>query len=123
MEENLNYESRTGRWTDNGGTLIATGFAGHGKGLNNPEMENVRFVGALPRGVYVVGPWHTHPRLGPMVCRLTQISGDTFGRGDFYCHGEDSHPETNDESLGCTVVKRPGRQKIHDLNPVFVHVW
>lgn len=120
----LNYSQSTGTWTKDDGTIVGRGWAGRGEGKNNPSMQHVKSTGPLPRGVYKVGPWEeNHPGLGPIVARLTQIEGETFGRDAFYIHGPAMDPAKHgQESKGCTVVPRPDRLKIRDLNPEFVRV-
>ena len=113
---NLNYSQTTGNMTDDNGNLIAKGWAGHGDGKNNPAMQSVHNVGPLPQGKYNVSGWFSHPRLGPMVARLTQFEGETFGRDSFFIHGAaknlDKHGQ---ESEGCIVQERIERDKVAAL--------
>lgn len=101
---------------------MAQGWAGHGEGKNNPAMQDCIGVGPLPQGLYRVGHWEAyHPGLGPLVTYLQQIEGETFGRSGFFIHGASSeHP--GEESKGCIVIPREGRDKVHDLNPDFIRV-
>ena len=113
---NLNYSQTTGQVTDDNGKSIAKGWAGNGCGRNNPTMQDVHCVGPLPQGVYKIGAWYDHTRLGPMVADLHQISGETFGRNDFFIHGPSSE-HYGQESKGCIVVPREDRQRIIALTP------
>jgi len=123
MTLTLTYSQSAGLITNNDGATVALGWAGHGQGLNNPIMEDVQAVGPLPRGLYRVGKWQNHPRLGPMCAPLTQIEGETFGRSGFWVHGPAIDPRrTGQESEGCIVIPRPGRQAVHDLNPDQIQV-
>ena len=50
---------------------IATGYSGYDKGLNNPEMENVSYVGPIPRGLWKIGPQEDSDSVGSAVMALT----------------------------------------------------
>jgi hypothetical protein len=92
------------------------GYAGHGEGKNNPEMENVRGVGPLPHGIYVaVSMFHHHPDLGAYAMLLqpdeeTKARIIALGRdpGSFFCHG-DSYMHPGDASDGCIILDRVTR--------------
>lgn len=122
MSLTLTYSQSTGLITSPEGEAVAQGWAGHGEGKNNPAMQDCIGVGPLPQGLYRVGHWEKyHPGLGPLVSYLQQIEGETFGRSGFYIHGASSqHP--GEESKGCIVIPREGRDKVHDLNPDFIRV-
>jgi hypothetical protein len=69
------------------GEFFACCYSGIGLGLNNPNMQEVKNVGPLPRGLYRIGPAYNHPHLGPVTMNLEPINGtNTFGRGDFRIH-------------------------------------
>lgn len=102
------------------GTLLADGetkghgYAGHGKGLNNPAMCNVPDVGPLPKGKYKIGPHEDNPRVGKFAMRLTpDASNQMFGRAGFFIHGD--NPQMNHTaSDGCIILARTIRQDIAD---------
>jgi hypothetical protein len=115
---NLNYSQTTGHVTDDTGSRLANGWAGHGAGKNNPTMQDVHNIGPLPQGKYNLSGWFNHPRLGPMVARLTQVEGETFGRDAFFIHGASKDPaKYGQESEGCIVLPRQERDKISILTP------
>lgn len=119
----LSFSQSSGLIQDEAGNHLALGWSGRGDGKNNPRMQDIRCEGPLPQGLYRVGPWHDHPRLGPMVAELHQIEGETFGRSEFFIHGPSSKPDHyGQESMGCIVVPRPGRTKVKDLGPELVRV-
>jgi hypothetical protein len=100
------------------GVTVAFGWAGKGIGKNRPEVQNVKCIGPLPQGLYVVGVWEDHPRLGKMVTPLTQIEGETFDRGSFFIHGPSKDPlHYGQESMGCIVVPFTSRLKIREDLP------
>lgn len=110
------YSQTTGEIEGADGSLIALGWAGSGVGKNAPTMQGVRTVGPLPQGLYVVGVWCDHPRLGKMVAPLTQIEGETFNRSDFWIHGPSRKAgRYGQESLGCIIVPFAGRVKVKDV--------
>ena len=99
------------------GKYVATGYSGHGSGVNNPSMQNVPNVGPLPRGAWTIGEMiPKHPDLGPVVMPLEPDEGtDTFGRGGFFIHGDDVRaPGMEEGSKGCIVLPRVARQAMAD---------
>jgi hypothetical protein len=53
-----------------------------------------------------------------MVAHLEQIDGDTFGRSGFYFHGPANDPaKYGQESHGCIVVPRAGREIVKSFAP------
>jgi len=95
-----------------GGTLVATGYAGHGAGLDNPADEAVPGLGPLPAGQYTIGPPFTHPRCGPVSMRLAPSAGTReFGRFGFLMHG-DNAALNHTASDGCIVLPRSAREQV-----------
>jgi len=122
---NLNYSQTTGHITSDDGTLITTGWSGRGDGKNNPGYEDVVCTGPLPKGLYWVQPWEAqHPGLGPMVAYLRPDHiNEMFGRGSFYIHGPAmDKAKYGQESKGCIVIPRPGREAVKFLNPTTITV-
>ena len=112
------YSQSTGIVAGPDGATVASGWAGNGHGKNNPTEQATRCVGPLPQGLYVVGEWTEHPRLGRMVAPLTMIEGDAFGRSEFWIHGPSTKAERyGQESLGCIVIPYAGRLRVKDLLP------
>lgn len=113
MSERMVYEQSTGRLLRNG-QLYAQGWAGRGKGKNNPAMQDVRCTGPLPRGLYVIAEPIKHPRLGPCAMKLTpSADNEMFGRDDFWIHGASTNPERHgQESMGCVILSRPDRMRL-----------
>lgn len=100
------------------GVRLAFAWAGKGTGKNNPKAQDQKCIGPLPQGLYVVGTWEDHPRLGKMVCALTQIDGETFGRGSFFIHGASNNPlRYGQESMGCIVVPYTSRLLVKEALP------
>jgi len=113
---NLNYCQTTGILTDDEGTVVAHGWAGRQEGKNNPDMEDVHSTGPLPAGTYSVGPWGDHPPVGPESAKLTQTSGESYGRDGFYIHGP-GDADYGQESKGCIVIPHAEREAVMALNP------
>lgn len=94
---------------------IGRGYSGHGEGLNNPAMTNVKDVGPLPEGWWTIeGPPFDSPKHGPYVMRLTpEDDTETFGRDEFEMHGDEiEHPGEFQASHGCLVMDRPIRSRV-----------
>jgi hypothetical protein len=98
-------------------TYVGPGYAGHGEGLNNPEMQHVENVGPIPQGNYTIGPQQdnvTNARVRlPASMRLTpNPETDLLGRsGGFIIHG-DNRAMTNSASSGCPIANRSIRDQI-----------
>ena len=124
MNINLTFSQSSGIITDDYGTYVAMGWAGNHAGKCNPKMQDIHNVGPLPAGLYKIGPWEEHhDHLGPFVASLTQISGETYGRDSFYIHGPDKDPKNfGQESKGCIVVPRPGRENIKKTGATHITV-
>lgn len=107
------YSQSSGALSLNG-KKIATGYAGKGKGVNNPSMQCVRKVGPVPRGTYTIGPAHNNAHTGALSMVLTPNPGNNMcGRGDFLIHGDNSRKPPRSSSEGCIVLPGPIRQKIN----------
>lgn len=89
------------------------GYSGTGVGRNNPDEEGTENVGPIPRGRYIVGPAHDHPKLGPIVFNLDPFEHDALGRSAFRIHGDNI---SHDASHGCIILGRSLREKIRDTN-------
>jgi hypothetical protein len=106
------YNSKTGQLSDPAGKVIATGYSGHGAGLNNPEMEMDADVGPIPRGRYTISAFFNDPAKGPIVARLTPLPGtQVYGRSGFMLHGDNSQGNES-ASLGCIVMPHDARAAV-----------
>lgn len=94
--------------------VVGVAYSGHGKGLDDPEMENFKGMGPIPRGKWKIGTFFDHPHLGPIVAHLTPALGtNTFGRNGFFIHG-DNREVNHTASDGCIILARPMREQIRD---------
>ena len=83
--------------------LIGMGYAGHGKGINNPNMQSVANEGPLPAGNYTLR-LSDISSLGPIVFFLQpDKENDMLGRGDFYIHWDNRRADFS-ASEGCIVL-------------------
>jgi len=115
------YSQATGhiKCVDNAtGKVVAegNGYAGYGHGKNDPDMQNVGYVGPLPRGDYRMGPTLDRKKTGPMTIMLMYIGGaEPFptnrAKDMFRIHG-DSKKHPGDASEGCIVQGGDVRKKI-----------
>ncbi|CAM3967705.1 tlde1 domain-containing protein [Vibrio aerogenes] len=83
----------------------STAYSGRGQGKNNPDMQDVKNTGPIPKGRYtIVGPPFKHPHTGMYTLRLQPDSNNKmFGRNGFMIHG-DSKAHPGQASEGCIVV-------------------
>ncbi len=99
------------------GKLVSRGYAGNGRGKNNPALQGVRMVGPVPRGKWKIGPPYNSKNTGPYTLTMTAQDGnqdDTHqptGRGAFRIHG-DSARNPGTASHGCIILPRLVREAI-----------
>jgi hypothetical protein len=88
---------------------VGTGYSGHGIGLNNPKIQNVRGVGPIPQGRYTIQPPSEHPQLGPIaLALLPDLTNKMFLRDGFFCHGDNAE-QNHTASEGCIIMPRTVR--------------
>jgi hypothetical protein len=96
------YAISTGQLYDDGQPFGPRGYAGTGKGRNNPAMVKEKFVGPLPPGRYSIGGAYRNPALGPLTMDLKPLEGtEMHGRDLFRIHGDN---KAGDASKGCIVL-------------------
>lgn len=96
------YAISSGQLYDNGKPFGPPGYAGTGKGRNNPAMVQEKNVGSLPPGRYSIGRSYRNPKLGPGTINLEPLPGTQMhGRDLFRIHGDN---QAGDASEGCIVL-------------------
>jgi hypothetical protein len=106
------YHQKTGDFLDPNGERVATGYAGRGKGKNNPDMQHVKMEGPIPCGLWKMVSIRDSGNTGPFTIVLEPMPGtETFGRGDFRVHG-DSKSSPGNASHGCPITSRPIRERM-----------
>jgi len=103
------YKQSTGEMFHNG-ELIERGYSGLFTNKNNPDRQQVKGMGPLPRGTYNI-TGHSRSK-GPMTIILNQTSGDTFGRNLFRIHGERVDKPAGFASEGCIILGPATRNRI-----------
>jgi hypothetical protein len=109
------YNSRTGELTHDG-VYVASGYAGHGSGVNNPSMQGVNSVGPIPTGTYRIERQQDNVtgsglRLRASM-RLTPVpSNSMHGRAGFLIHGDNGR-RNRSASEGCMIFDRDVRDQI-----------
>lgn len=92
------------------GEFVEKGYSGRMTNKNNPDRQQVKGLGPLPRGQYRIDG-HTRSK-GPWTIVLVQISGETFGRNNFRIHGERVGKVPGWASEGCIIMSSNTRKKI-----------
>lgn len=105
------YSQKTGKLTL-GGKLIATGYSGHGDGVNNPDKEKMRNVGPIPAGLWTLSKPRTYKKMENCF-DLTPSGHDAHGRDQFLIHGDNDKGDKS-ASEGCIILDKAVRLKIAD---------
>lgn len=102
--------------------VTAEGYSGHGEGVNQPDLQDVKKVGPIPFGKWTIGPARDDTGHGPVVMTLTPGEDtETYGRSGFLIHGDlVGHVGEHLASEGCIILPRMVREQIaasgdHDL--------
>lgn len=102
------FKQSTGEFFQDG-TLLAMAYSGHGDGVNNPTVQNIRMVGPIPRGRYTIQPAYVHEHLGPLAMPLVPYSSnEMFMRDGFFIHGDNSKGDRS-ASEGCIILPHDAR--------------
>jgi hypothetical protein len=106
------FKITSGTLLDAEGNQAGLGYSGHGDGLNNPAMCNVKDVGPLPQGNYTIGQPRDDNEVGKFAMPLTPSPTNTmFDRSAFFIHG-DNPAMNHSASDGCIILGRPLRNLI-----------
>jgi Protein of unknown function (DUF2778) len=118
------YIQATGKILANDGTLLTTGYAGRGVGLNNPLLQDDPNIGPIPVGIYYMQPPVDTTAHGPYVIWLAaDPSNRMFGRGGFGIHGDEvENAGLHLASEGCIIVDRLSRQRVWASNDHILQV-
>jgi hypothetical protein len=110
----LTYSQSSGQMRSAAGSLLGTGYAGHGAGVNNPALQSLPNSGPLPQGTYTIAPPTDTTTHGPYVMWLTpDPSNQMFGRSAFGIHGDEIENIGKElASQGCIVMSKPFRVAI-----------
>lgn len=107
------WKQSNGALSDKTGMVIGHGYAGNGKGLNNPDAQGLHDVGPLPCGLYTINSPVDTDSHGPFVMWLTpNPDNDMMGRGSFGIHGDRKEPPPFSASQGCIVANRTIREQV-----------
>lgn len=102
------YKQSTGELFRNG-KLIETGYSGALTNKNNPDREQVRGMGPIPRGIWKTGSTGTSK--GPLTITLIHISGNSYARDmhTFRMHGDKRVGIAGFASEGCIIMSHSTR--------------
>lgn len=108
----------TWKWDQSAGELtrdgkfVAKGYAGSGRGKNNPAMQAAKGIGPIVCGAWTLTGVRDSANTGPFTITIEPKPGtDTMGRGDFRIHG-DSIANPGTASHGCIILPRNVRERI-----------
>lgn len=106
---NYIYWQYSGRLELTNGEFIGTGYSGKEECKNNPNKQDVKFRGPIPRGWYTIeGPFDSEHK-GPCCFHLVpDKTNEMFNRCDFEIHG-DSIDHPGKASDGCIIQNRATR--------------
>ena len=106
------YRQLTGA-LDRDGVIAGSGYSGAAPlGRNNPQMQNVREVGPIPQGRYIIGRPFDSDDHGPFCLPLVaDPENEMFERSGFLMHG-DSKEHPGCASKGCIIMPRDVREKV-----------
>ena len=106
------YEQASGRMS-HAGSLLASGYSGHGAGLNNPATEERHGVGPIPKGHYKIVSMSNSPHSGECTLELTPMATThVFGRSGFAIHGDNGDHARTASTGGIVIVERGHREAI-----------
>ena len=110
------YDQSSGELRHNG-KLVAKGYSGADKGINNPEMEDVRATGPIPRGRWLIRAPYNSKTIGPYALPVWADDGhlddvhDRTKRSAFRIHGDNGRGDSS-ASRGCIIVGPAVRRQI-----------
>lgn len=107
------YHQRTGQLIGpRNSHPVAKGYSGRDEGKNNPDMQDRKNLGPIPRGKYKITEKFDSKLRGPFCLRLEPDPGNQmFGRSAFLIHG-DSIKNPGTASQGCIILPRAIRELI-----------
>jgi hypothetical protein len=108
-DKELVYHQATGKVTL-GDTEMGQGYSGKGDAKNNPDKEELKNAGPIPRGLYTIGKAREYKKM-PNCFDLTPDGHDARGRTEFLIHG-DSKTDPGNASEGCIILSPDVRKKI-----------
>ncbi|HDR2893769.1 TPA: DUF2778 domain-containing protein [Enterobacter asburiae] len=102
------YKQSTGELYKNG-KLIATGYSGVLTNKNNPDREQVKGMGPIPRGTWRIGSTGTSK--GSLTITLIHVTGNSYGRDmhTFRVHDDKRHGIPGFASEGCIIINHAAR--------------
>jgi len=92
-------------------TVLGTGYAGAPEALNDPEKQDKKHQGPLPRGKYAIGPQQDNGDLRQSLRLTPDPANEMYNRSGFLIHGPHDD-DKRDSSTGCPVFSKDIRDKI-----------
>lgn len=98
-----------------------SGYAGIGKGYNNPSQDGTKNVGPLPAGDYTIGKQEDHGDKKTSMNLMPDKGNDMKKRDSFMIHGAHDNDQ-KDSSNGCIVLDKKSRDKVGASEDTSLHV-
>ena len=102
------------------GVLVDTGYSGIGIGKNNPDTENKKNTGPIPRGTWSMGQAYASNK-GKFTIPLKPVNHSAHKRTAFLIHG-DSIANPGTASHGCIILPLQTRKVLSDSNDKILNV-
>jgi len=92
--------------------LIVKSYSGAPNFVNDPEQQNVKDKGTIPRGSYKMQPPVKSSRTGWNIGLTPAATNKMFGRHTFQIHGDKVGAPYQSSSNGCIIINKTIRDSI-----------
>ena len=109
------YEQSTGKLFNPERKLFGTGYSGSSEGKNNPEKEEKKDIGSIPRGKYKIRKHWEKSKAEKYIMTLEPDGHNALGRTAFQIHGDYIDvSKQGTASTGCIIFNLEDRKEIWD---------
>ena len=92
--------------------LIVNSYSGAPNFVNDPDQQNVKDKGTIPRGTYKMEPPVKSARTGWNIGLTPAATNKMFGRHTFQIHGDKIGAAPQTSSNGCIIINKTIRDSI-----------
>ena len=115
------YSQSSGELRHNDVLVYSNGYSGSGHAKNQPDKEQLRDMGPIPRGSWSIGQPYNSNNVGQFAIPLTPYGHNAHGRTAFRIHG-DSRSNPGNASTGCIILPPDIRRRIVASGDTTLHV-